>query len=121
MIKQLLLDIYRLKDIYGNTVSTVFFPMKNNSVCICTPQHNQLKKLENDNISRETLCSGKVKGISHVQEERSDDKLGLVTVVTLDAEYVQGKTFGHILQFLYTGDHSLSQANTCIWCVMGCI
>lgn len=68
-----------------------------------TRQKNQLAQLTDGPFSREELCSGQVAGISHVQEERSEDKQGLITVVTLDSQCVHAKAFSHLMQFLYTG------------------
>ena len=53
-------------------------------------------------FTSERLNEGHVPGICHVIDERSEDKTKLQTVVTISSD-ITGKSFVHLLEFLYTG------------------
>ena len=67
---------------------------------------NQLQKLE-DSLTFDRICNGEVKGLLHIQLERSNDKKGLITAITLDPNYINAKSFGFVLHFLYTGTYEI--------------
>ena len=50
----------------------------------------------------ESVNAGQVPGVSRIGLERMEVKDALETVVELSSD-VSGRTFAHVLQFLYTG------------------
>ncbi len=71
----------------------------------CT-QESQLDKLRmSPPFSAEQLGQGGVPGIRTAFEEVTEDKARTRFVIEIDPE-IQGKIFGFLLQFIYTGDPS---------------
>ena len=66
-------------------------------------QPNQLDALKEDSAyTLEQLNSGQVVGISRVFDELTEMKSKTMTFIELAAD-ISGKTFVHVLNFLYTG------------------
>ena len=71
--------------------------------CVFILQDSQLEKLKmTTSFSSAELSQGAVPGIRTAFTECSEDKRGLQTFIEIDPK-IQGRVFGHVLQFLYTG------------------
>ena len=53
-------------------------------------------------FSSELLSNGGVQGIETAFLEMNENKRGMQYVIEIDPE-IQGKIFGHVLQFMYSG------------------
>ena len=74
-------------------------------------QTSQLEKLKMVTpFSSELLSTGGVQGIRTAFLETNENKSGKQYIIEIDPE-IQGKIFGHVLQFMYSGTFQVSFIN----------